>query len=98
MTREELIAALEAATGPSWELDGFICEAVGAVKPEATPHWEWPPRYTASIDAALTLVPEGASGAIEFGNHTQACVVGGPWCDGATPAIALCIAALKARA
>lgn len=62
---DDLIAQLEAATGPDRELDAAIKELVGHAwdyaadwgmrgneKPVALP-------YTASIDAALTLVPEG---------------------------------------
>lgn len=58
--------------------------------------------YTASIDAAMTLVPEGWSWSL-FGPDNQACLVNpenpsqAATCDAATPAIALCIAALKAR-
>ena len=76
-----------------------------------------PPRYTTSLDAALTLVPEGWAGRVEWGG----CYATGKPClphaelaqpiqtefgpgvgiraqvDGATPALALCIAALKAR-
>lgn len=66
------------------------------------------PHYTASLDAAMTLVPEGAS----FEIDRRITDVGWPctarvWPDGAltigplafanSPAIALCIAALKAR-
>ena len=64
------------------------------------------PAYTASIDAALTLVPDGDGWGIDFGpNSTFAkpdvfwwsASVGAEDAEGATPAIALCIAALKAR-
>jgi hypothetical protein len=51
------------------------------------------PAYTASIDAALTLVPEGAG----FALMGRAAKVGRETSKGATTAIALCIAALKAR-
>lgn len=61
-------------------------------------------RYTSSLDAALTLVPEGFAADIicyTSGNGRTA-VWNEPSifrCDrGSTPAIALCIAALKARA
>ena len=67
------------------------------------------PCVTTSIDAALTLVPEGMEWALS--NHGQtgaeqlcwAGVFGSPFigseCDShaATPALALCIAALRAR-
>jgi hypothetical protein len=113
VTKEELIARLEAATKADWELDGYICEAVRAVKPEATPHWDWPLLYTASIDAALTLVPEtDGKRWYEIGQGWSQAVARvrvyppSPWegrtrdasAEAANPAIALCIAALKARA
>lgn len=63
----------------------------------------WPcPPYTASIDAALTLVPEGADWNVGA-NPPSADIAhrAERWmtdeCFSATPAIALCIAALKAR-
>ena len=63
MTHAELIAALEAATEPSWELDAEIARAIGApVYPDLRAH-----RYTSSIDAALTLVPEGGGLACSSG-------------------------------
>jgi hypothetical protein len=74
------------------------------------------PRYTESLDAAMTLVPEGWSwhlsgGDLSVGGKPYACIAsnelsGGPepWLEereveeatAATPAIALCIAALTA--
>lgn len=83
MTKDELIAALEKAEGPSRELDCYIWAAVNgkgqAVRIVGEPAYspqrffcnpnseiEWlgydllnvAPAYTASIDAALTLVPD----------------------------------------
>lgn len=70
------------------------------------------PHYTSSIDAALTLVPEGKYWDLSRGLPAQtirhiywAEVYGDdnahdsqhPICPGANPAIALCIAALRAR-
>lgn len=64
------------------------------------------PGYTASVDAALTLVPPAHDWSLHV-NNGEAIVGCMPesedGCDvadstGATPAIALCIAALKARA
>lgn len=61
--------------------------------------------YTASIDAALTLVPEGMDYDLSFVDGVHSACLGerGTFdadidVRGATPAIALCIAALKARA
>jgi hypothetical protein len=94
----ELIELLEKATGPAFALDMAIARAVN---PQATAQTV-PPPYSASIDAALTLVPERAIRHIE-------------WCEGfvevavfterhslahgaaATPALAICIAALRAK-
>jgi hypothetical protein len=102
MTREELIAALQAAKRHDWRLDCDIADAFTLRKPEGVPSWEWPPRYTASIDVALTLVPEGWA----WGLWVNETGPGGAHCDKGEerfvakhlhPAIALCIAALKAR-
>jgi hypothetical protein len=64
-----------------------------------------PPAFTASIDAAMTLVPEGCVWTLSktFVNAGCNIYAKGPWrevsrCPHApTPALALCIAALKAR-
>lgn len=58
------------------------------------------PRYTASIDAALTLVPEGSTWDLTFDDYLIACVGSGhnTGKHDTAPAIALCIAALKSRA
>jgi hypothetical protein len=103
---DELIAKLETATGPSRDLDADICLATkrpsGIVRA---------PAYTASIDAALTLVPNNACweihGDYKGGDQHSAIVwqetAPSYWTiktesDAASPAIALCIAALRARA
>ena len=63
MTHAELIAALEAATEPSRELDGEIAMlgyapfVVHRMREDIISN---APRYTSSIDAALTLVPDEA--------------------------------------
>lgn len=118
MTREHLIALAERceqAEGPSYELDR---EIMFAMMPDSVKKQRmidgivsapWPAKYTASIDAALTLVPEGWSVLCAW-NPTGRCkcdLSDGPM-DGrsrrwvgaepsATPALALCAAALKAR-
>lgn len=89
---EALIAELESAEKGSRELDVKIGMALGK-----TPEW-----YSESLDAALTLVPEGRASAIliyESGRASAA--IGEPPQFGdheaPTPALALCIAALRAR-
>lgn len=119
---DDLIAKLEAATEGSRELD---VEIVFALYPESVYRpqcvgdepifWSEPyykrecPAFTTSLDAALTLVPEGQGWGV---------LAGEPGTDGVfhnayvtkprdvplqsgpcrTPALALCIAALNARA
>lgn len=68
------------------------------------------PSYTSSIDAAMSLVPEGWGLKLEHNmGHGTTCTVGhvGPdklydrpegWSGAATPALALCAAALRALA
>ncbi len=62
------------------------------------PAGECPP-YTSSIDAALTLVPEKCGWAIDgaAGSFAEAAVSGIESGRMATPAIALCLAAIRAR-
>ena len=118
MTIEELIAALERAEGPSRELELRIARDVLDSEPLGhaaglpddlllfQPEYGPWPHYTASIDAALWLVPKGVGWGVKKQQNGEFA-----WCDGdiaragnvavrggATPAIALCIAALKARA
>jgi len=131
MTIDELIAALEAATGPDRGLDKSIADLVGeVVMPWKADQHAWMtkiggkwvsvtrpnlrllstghryiPRFTESLDAAVSLVPEGCFWALTMkGVHWpgfDACCEYEDgrmrWYRGATPAIALCIAALKAR-
>lgn len=79
--------------------------------PEDSVAYEGPPDFTASIDAALTLVPAGCSWILDSdaGTTVARCrrPEWGTWAKrrqaranfvGATPAIALCIAALYAIA
>lgn len=103
----------------------FVAEEDGAIRVFAKGddgemrsfHKRGAPRYTASIDAALTLVPEGSVWHVmtDFGGLNRAKVGpagrpsasvysgGGPGdhfvtADAETPALALCAAALRARA
>jgi len=113
MSLDDLIAKLVAAPEGSRELDADLAFAVVQEKhpnayyvdDERTCIQVMPgltasdiPNYTTSLDDALTLVPEGSKSvcfdwddsAVDgsfFGYNVQA----------ATPALALCIAALKAR-
>jgi hypothetical protein len=98
----------EQAAGPDRELDFTIDDFMLKHGPEAdrirNPRYVLP--YTASLDAAVTLVPEGhewlrkneicmtvyrvPADLKEWARHIDA--------RGATPALALCAAALRARA
>jgi hypothetical protein len=125
MTDPTLIADLEAATGPSRELDARIHRAVTPELADTltggetgSPGTGWlvggdhaqpteAPPYMASLDAAVSLVPEGMDWRTGFDNEGPgrrgSAFVRPPgqttgWAFGATPALALCIAALKARA
>ena len=117
MTIEELIAALERADAPSRELELRIARDVLDSEPlghaaglpdklliaqaEIGP---WP-RYTSSIDAALSLVPEGWDYIAGYANG-QCFADCGPantfnsvgQVQHDSFAIAICVAALKARA
>ena len=102
MTRTELIAALEAAEGPSRELDLAIEELL---RPGQLIQWYFP-RYTESIDAALSFTPEGLKYCLgclsnprlsKRSAHPYHAWVGETeTVYAATPAIALCIANLRA--
>jgi hypothetical protein len=96
----DIIARLEKATGPDRELDRAIWFGVGNQFPHT-------PEYTASMDAALLLMPPHHRWKIGCGHYVQYIAevqdnsrrdrgwyVGE--CD-STPATALCIAALRAR-
>ena len=109
MTRDELIAALEAATGADRKLDAeIIRHHFGYSKDD--PLWHGL-EYTASLDAALTLVPEGWDEEIKRARHRKGWFASlalnrGPgigydgtmhYGDSPVPALALLIAILKAR-
>jgi hypothetical protein len=100
----------EKATGPDRELEQDICDTVHG--PNYMPNvfqqdGSRIPRYTASLDAAMTLVPNGMGWSVNryaSGTWARAGVYEdngrdpGYYCDAATPALALCAAALRARA
>lgn len=93
----DLIARLEKATGPDRNLDVDIFET------QRPSHLSLPPHYTASIDDALTLVPEDAAwslhdvGCEDYASADVFLDRSSFTARGETPAIALCIASLKAR-
>lgn len=124
---DELISKLEALTEPCRECDGeLLCAGLGWEK-RWNDLWNtftfhkgetWQglgtvPKFTASIDAAMTLADPGAGLYLNrywlLDGEAWSCslVTGGipnnpsqtfEMMDAPTPAIALCIAALKARA
>lgn len=128
MALEGLIARLEAAVGPDRVLADDVLLACGWVlkdsvwyisdahaKHEAEPCWpecDNPPDPTASIDAALTLVPEGWGWeqmtwhdsrppvvvCVSCGNYGRGDNYNSVDGEAPTAPLALCIAALKARA
>jgi hypothetical protein len=90
----------------SYALNRAIGEATGVGGKPGRLHGKdftvWP-NFTASIDAAVTLVPEGHRWCCDTmnGNRVSAFVengANGKWHDAATPALAICAAALRARA
>jgi len=128
----DLIARVEAATGPDRELDDAIADAIftgrhrcciKGLSDESGGMWmfTYPDgsigsslRFTGSTDAALTLVPDGYAVDMTIGRYwpNRARVLhvyqdGDRWfhrgsdpaicANAATPALALCAAALKAR-
>ena len=116
MPTKTIIDKLERADGPDRELDCRIWCTLGPVPYDhaiqvVPDHSQWvAPTYTASIDAAMTLVPEGW----HTSNYHQGPSGGGHWWKlgyindtmqhyvtaesrAATPALALCIAAVRAR-
>ena len=113
---DNLIAELERATEGSRELDALIDLALKRGQPYKPARiGQFIDDYTTSLDAALTLVPEGWDWLARDGDggHFANVTRGGipmmmdkhqfnpDWQDtptyAATPALALCIASLKAR-
>ncbi len=107
----ELADYCEAAMGPSVRLDECIYDAINTpegVDPLSLDPPDITPAYTNSLDAAMTLVPTDEFGEpvlwqIFSGGHTKPEVrvitdAGEFDASGNTDAIALCAAALRARA
>jgi len=104
-----LAERVEALDGPNRNLDADIMRAIGlAGAPAVFALVDAPHPYTASLDAAMTLVPEGWAVLMAFSEQRAVCDVHtaplgqhGTWpahASAATPALALCAAALRARA
>ena len=98
----ELAERVENATGSDRNLDADIMRAVGQAGLKADYQ---PTPFTASLDAAMQLVPEGTLWRVnKWANGADASVAfvkpyrEGPRCTAATPALALCAAALRALA
>jgi hypothetical protein len=90
----------EAATVPDRLLDQDILEAGWKTGQRRT---DLGPQFTASIDAALTLVPNDLAFGMKRApcqrTHAMLATIGQEWNGaGATPALAICAAALKALA
>ena len=109
MAMKDLIERLEKATGPDREIDARIAYAVKPALVRMGSLEEWLQteaagrvlNYTWSIDDAIMLVPNGLHWSL---NDRSEARVGGPaggymlkGGEHKTPAVALCIAALKAR-
>lgn len=111
----EIVERLERAEGPNFRLEQEIMWAVRNVPERHRSDHDKPPAYTSSLDAAMTLVPEGwfwrvghttSYQAWAFVNrcHPDHADKGDEhsfkrehWEPKSTPALALCIAALRAR-
>lgn len=97
---DDLIQRIEAAEGADRALDYDIAHLTG----DHFRNGGKAPAYTASIDAALTLVPEGYDWSLDNFDgdrgrpHAWVCK-DGPFYNAtaATPALALCAAALRAK-
>jgi hypothetical protein len=103
----DLAARVEAATGADRELDALIADAIGKGSWYASGNPAW--KFTASLDAAMMLVPEGYAYGVGNINPSlppkcrcNAWVMPPPYKigadirTGATPALALTAAALRA--
>lgn len=99
---EDLIKRLERATEGSAHLDLEIAIALGIKKPVYSlddSYAEYAAKtapYTTSLDAALTLVPDRSYWRLNSLNEAF-CTPCDDIAHGCTPALTLCIAALKAR-
>lgn len=95
-----LVQRVEDASGPDRELDARVHQALGYRDQQ----WAEAPEYTASLDAAMSLVPKGwrfsVSDYVSPGCHAAVTSMDGPgegFARAATPARALVAACLRAR-
>ena len=112
--KEELLnlaLRVEALSGPERHVDADIAEALGWHQYSGD-NWIGPlgqiavPSYTVSLDAAMTLVPEGCGWSLAQATYEKSygCIESGDdrtpdlEARAATPALALCAAALRALA
>lgn len=104
---DALIARLEAAEG-SRELDAQIAALCAPTDDPRMASFEngrdYPDRYTTSLDAALTLVPDGMSTMLDIDPERSICTVHGrtglveqAGAEARTAPLAVAAAALKAR-
>jgi len=96
---QSLSDRVAALSGPDREVDAEIMRVVKTAKFVA-------PCYTASLDHAMTLVPEGFDRWAVTARNSAVCARSDgveyqvrllDWVFAATPALALCAAALRAR-
>jgi hypothetical protein len=112
-TLQALAERCEQASGPDREINKDILLALGYSwrgmnywHSDDNRAWEGSISFTASLDAALKLVPDGWRWAVSTTNDDPPCAFGHPpdksfWIEdtpAATPALALCAFALRARA
>ena len=102
---KELIERLEDARGPNFDLDREIMYAVHNTPMRHRSFGDMPPAYSSSLDAAVSIVPDGwfweAGYSRNVPHNARVASTNGSGgfvaeCD-SNRAIALCIAALKAR-
>ena len=90
---KSLIAELEQAKEGSRKLDIAIHELITGERVIQRTPAGWVVPCTTSVDAALTLVPEGEIASVSTDGHAS--IVSYNPVTAATPALALCIAVLK---
>jgi hypothetical protein len=103
----ELAERCEAATGPDRLFDAEIYVALDGERENVDALaingqvGSWVPEFTASLDAAMQLVPEGWDSSLHanVGEQSRARVYSSAgdsrWSYASTPALALCAAALR---